>query len=1242
MSELPIFNFVRTHANRREQAWAAEESNTPGSGVASGSGGNDGSGPRLQQRTPTTWSRADTLVVPGARRIQESSRTLSRMRQEKSLPHSQELDRLVKILKENKVPGPQLFRLESEFCQALGEGGSQGTVYGISRQALRKYRAAVEDDKSKTLHKLWNVDVIAIKRYKRAKTVTNAGLGDSASSQSTRQEIEEQLSNRFRDAACEAFALSPERFRNHRNIVQLKGWGLCLDTLENHASSCCQSLQVPMLILEKADMDLAQFLQHKLFPERDNHHTSYVNQGDIETGDHGDDDDPSANGPLGLMGRASIFVQDPYEIVRLLCIDIGHGLGAIHRHQFSHGDLKPANILVFRPGTSEIAEGKINTKWMAKICDFGLSSGEDVDDPDTGVAAWQTYAGSPGWFPPPGERDRPVPAEQLRKCDVYVYGLVVWSAFCLRGAHRGGRDGVRQWDSDKYLNQDLKSMYRWWARPDTGHGEPDENTPRTRVSMVYHDVLGRYELGKKVCSLGISQYAFGRYGLRKKIEELVQGAMAPPSQRNMTPWESLYTSSWEKASYSEANQTEQLSSPERADTAPQLITAHPAATTFKDGVARVPRAGKELYNEMPWWKPPKDSNASGGITGDESQGPGPSDVDDPDGVTMSSTMVSQTERDTDDIPLSLEEFKTERRHKEVGEVARSLHQLVKPAPASTPTFATHKLYLRSMRQHLKREPVSIPTLRVDAGKLYLYARYRSRFPREWSVPNLNILEHALMLRGPAVDTCTLAWLAEGSIGRSEVERAVWDDVLSLELTDTGLDESERLSRVLLLMHIGAPVQRGVENCGNGETFLMLYLEGCRSAIIPVVVTQLYRACHLDVSSPSTKFGGVPLSTKVYVAEGVLPRRLLADMYKSDKIDSATYEATKMMLAQQFPGIEKQLRGQQTYLEYNNTLRFREPDEPNMFYSEHASLLTARPAPSTPNLPLPPGWIEHRSGGGQGSRYQGPEIYQEVFSQSFTLKRPTSSACSLVQRGEIKIGDLNPKSTTLSYLSLPSMPRGNSNTKGSTAAAATTPRPGDDDFFQLVDARFPIYNQKWFTSEWLLDLPDDDILGTIRDPWWKPIPSFISRISTPNLNIFQTIIFSCGWLLTEVLWPLVQGLATVLFWLVVVAAGAALVAAVLWLIWPILFIKLLAFGPFFVFLYVASDNSRSSGDGGICGLVSILLAFLSMPCGAIAAALILQAICARTPDGIKWDGKECKICPWVSFEYLNCNLKPDGT
>ncbi|GAB1321111.1 hypothetical protein MFIFM68171_11321 [Madurella fahalii] len=63
--------------------------------------------------------------------------------------------------------------------------------------------------------------------------------------------------------------------------------------------------------------------------------------------------------PTSLATRAPIFLwkllvhwtglmQDPCETVRLLCIDIGHGLGSLHDHGFTHGDLKPNNVLIFQ------------------------------------------------------------------------------------------------------------------------------------------------------------------------------------------------------------------------------------------------------------------------------------------------------------------------------------------------------------------------------------------------------------------------------------------------------------------------------------------------------------------------------------------------------------------------------------------------------------------------------------------------------------------------------------------------------------------------------------------------------------------------------------------------------------------------------------------------------------------------------------------------------------------------------
>lgn len=49
----------------------------------------------------------------------------------------------------------------------------------------------------------------------------------------------------------------------------------------------------------------------------------------------------------GIKFRAA-FGIDPFELVRLLGIDVGHGLQSLHENHFTHGDLKPENVLVFQ------------------------------------------------------------------------------------------------------------------------------------------------------------------------------------------------------------------------------------------------------------------------------------------------------------------------------------------------------------------------------------------------------------------------------------------------------------------------------------------------------------------------------------------------------------------------------------------------------------------------------------------------------------------------------------------------------------------------------------------------------------------------------------------------------------------------------------------------------------------------------------------------------------------------------
>jgi serine/threonine protein kinase len=705
-SSTPVYDIVRTNDRGRDQGWAAHQSNA-------------------------TASRSSQVRTLRPDQIYES-RTLSRMRQEKSLPHAQELDRLVQILKENQVPGPQLFRMKSEFSQQLGNSGGQGTVYGISKPAQDEYKEA-----GHTVFQRWRVNLIAIKQYKRARTA-NQGQGHD------QRGIEEQLSNRFRDAACEAFALSPSRFRNHPNIVQLRGWGLCLDTLENPASQCCSSLQVPMLILEKADMNLAQFLQRKHPAPR----RSII---DVESGSA----DTSPDAPSAFKWLASAFAGDSYEIIRLLCIDIGHGLSAIHHHEFSHGDLKPENILVFRPGT---AGG--NTKWVAKICDFGLSSGGD--DPSS---MGQRYTGTKVWQPPEKQIKNSLSAEDLRKCDVYVYGLVVLSAFLNEGKHCCS--------------------------------------------------LNAEELNKKLESLS-------RRALRDGIKDLVKGAMKELGERDIEPWKCLYTNR-ESRYFENQRPLSRLpfeDSPMGNDWRtgswfywPRFWSEQPPLSRLD--VVHVSRAERQGYNNKHWWKTNNMENdsdllvesnilADGDVRTAESTDRTP--TVDPEGDTSNrqsiptassyeltenlldgeshratvptnqlptgsranSRVVSLVARDVDDWPLSTDEFTSERRKVGMKEVLAEL--------------------LRIVAQERWR-----PAL---GQELYFCARYRSRMKYTWwseCAPETNVLGRALNLV-PTVDICTLAWLAKGKIGNFEATNLAPDwDVWGSILDYDKLDESERLS-----------------------------------------------------------------------------------------------------------------------------------------------------------------------------------------------------------------------------------------------------------------------------------------------------------------------------------------------------------------------------------------------------------------------------------------------------------------
>ena len=206
---------------------------------------------------------------------------------------------------------------------------------------------------------LYKLKVTAVKR---ALTTKDSRSGTEPSSSLSQQNIARNFRRQLHSIEYEVKALCSAPFRLHHNIVKIIGWGLCLDTLEDAlADAPC----IPLLLLERGESNLRAFLE--------NNRTT------------------------------------TYESLRDICLGIGHGLQAIHRAKWIHGDLKPDNVLIFRDGTTIVP----------KLCDFGLSQPPEHEE--------SPYLGSYGWAPLKGSQ-RLSPG-RIEQCDVYSYGLLVWSIF---------------------------------------------------------------------------------------------------------------------------------------------------------------------------------------------------------------------------------------------------------------------------------------------------------------------------------------------------------------------------------------------------------------------------------------------------------------------------------------------------------------------------------------------------------------------------------------------------------------------------------------------------------------------------------------------------------------------------------------------------------------------------------------------------------------------------------------------
>lgn len=680
------------------------------------------------------------------------------------------LNRLLNTLKESGIPGPQLFRLENEFSTQLGQGG-QGNVRGLDANAAQQYRQA-----NPGLRKRWPVEHIAIKQHLERKD------GNAHKARFGR----ENLSSRFRAAECEVLALALGLFHGHPNIVELVGWGLCLDTIENPTSPCCGGLQLPLLVFERADMNLAQFLED-LLPEPGRSRTVEARLEEGRPISTRDAESPSLPRRLWKhVWRWQSGVKhdvDYYELVRLLCIDVGRALQSLHENNFTHGDLKPENVLVFKTASG----------YTAKLCDFGcavghdqsgLGAGDDGQD-DTNEDNIQkqkrrktTYFGTPGWIPPTNELEAIQGFDELRRCDLYVYGLLVWSCFCL-----GGKPYVRRPRLQDML-QDLTEL--------TTSGFGNEHGFRAPRRWII-----------------------------PQLRLLLKDTMKDAAERGPKPWELLYHPKRGQNESSNADQIRRL--------APNLRIQDPDEMEIH--LSSEIKAG---YNERSWWPHNRQQGHSTTPVNTNFQ---------PDPV---SKMASEPDRSdshvlgpassavlgSDDNCLSTAIFHTRKRREDTKDLASRMESAVLELGSSL--GAHDRMLSREKLYCLARFRRRVPS--EWWGESFMRNQNILNMALQSNVP---VDKHTLawLCAGPVGRAEAKSLIGEPDTWRSIVE---WNI----------LNESEKLDRFLLLLQSGAPVEkspylpflpdRWQETPHDPvNTIFARYLESCRPDIVDTVLNQIF-------------------------------------------------------------------------------------------------------------------------------------------------------------------------------------------------------------------------------------------------------------------------------------------------------------------------------------------------------------------------------------------------------------------
>lgn len=890
------------------------------------------------------------------------------------------LNSLVQVFHENNVPGPNWFRLETEFTEILGRG-AQCTVHAIGQETRRRTLRAYTT--KPILRQDWPVSGIAVKKYRSLRTTTFK---------------HNELSRHLSLAKREIETLSSPHLRKHKNIVQLRGWGFCLDTQDNGKGKS-DALQIPLLVLERAHCDLLQLLQ----------------------GTH-----RSPKTHILRVGH-----------LRSILLDVGHGLQALHEQLLVHGDLKPENVVLFYD--------RHQKSWTAKLCDFGHTRGEEE-----GSHQSYRYYGTPGWQPPEAQLQDsyPLQAGSLRKCDIFVYGLLVWSVML----HRGRPPMEAEPEQVRSVTVD--------GRQQRARVEPKDR--------AYQELAAR-------------NYPQSLEWLKRPIATMTEQCLEiQPEHRPSEPWQLLESWSLRLKRYLKSRRKPQNSAGNPTfPTSKDGLLLNAETTRFRlDGVSSLSR-----FMRKPRKHPRLSILSKCSLYSDVYQG-------DPLGS------AGQHEHHTGhtDHTTNFEHYP-------------NFLAAFQGCWDMDPVYSDLHDHLHNNSAHSQLQIYALARCRARAKRCCWHKACilpsTSESPRR-----ANMVSLALQAR-PVIEIAILAWLCQGPVGLQEVaelgsDYQTWKNVLDPDQ----LNESERLERFLLLLQFGARVEQ--YDLYDGYSLTSLLFTFCQSLSHFNHGTAMREICSQFAEIKHRSH--IHDTTYDYLAgprtELDHPHDLNANRLKQcalyDFTDILNLAAAQEIINAGFPLSPSSSRALSERA--NSAARYRNtPEARDLALGFSTLLLRSRPtltsSPTQTLVELPLGWEtikipapkkvdEERS-----DENKTDECYRDTVSGSLTFIKPRAS---LLENRYILVG----------YASTPSDDDAYTNERflldTSGFITAQSVRNIRESIGQKMAARFPIYDEAWFKVECFDDEDKPDILRVAPAPWRLPTVPFptmsFPAVSLPTMRL----------------------------------------------------------------------------------------------------------------------------------------------